>query len=69
MDSVHLSCTVEELGLLNDPRQLSGQKLGEIALDPIEDIPGLCQRIAAVIRENQAEIIGIQEGPPRADQK
>jgi endonuclease/exonuclease/phosphatase family metal-dependent hydrolase len=50
------------------PDSFPGKNLGEIALDPIEDIPGLCERIAAVIRGINAEIIGIQEGPPRIDQ-
>ena len=50
------------------PDSFPGRSLGDIELEPIEDIPALCERIAAVIREMDAEIIGIQEGPPRADQ-
>ncbi|MCI0396068.1 MAG: hypothetical protein L0332_26435 [Chloroflexi bacterium] len=50
------------------PDKFPGKKLGDIKLEPIDDVPGLCQRIAAVIREIDAEIIGIQEGPPRKDQ-
>ena len=68
MDSVHLWRTVEKLVFPTIPDTFPGKKLGDIELDPIEDVPGLCERIAAVIRETNAQIIGIQERPPRADQ-
>ncbi len=42
----------------------AGKKLGGIKLDKIGDVPALCNRIAGVIREIDAKIIGIQEGPP-----
>jgi endonuclease/exonuclease/phosphatase family metal-dependent hydrolase len=45
-----------------------GKYLGDIKLDPIEDVPGLCQRIANTITEVNPDIIGIQEGPPLKEQ-
>ena len=50
------------------PDTFPGKKLGQIELEPIENVPELCTRIAGVIRESGAQIIGIQEGPPRKDQ-
>lgn len=46
------------------PDSFPGKQLGPITLEPIDDIPALCERIAGVIREVGAHIIGIQEGPP-----
>src|SRR5689334_6196799 len=57
-------------GLWNDwqspdiPASFSGKNLGGIHLEPIEDVSGLCKRIAGVIRDLNAQIIGIEEGPP-----
>jgi endonuclease/exonuclease/phosphatase family metal-dependent hydrolase len=45
-----------------------GKQLGQIKLEPIEDIPELCQRIANTINEVNPDIIGIQEGPPLKEQ-
>ena len=45
-----------------------GKQLGVISLEPIADVPALCERLAGTIRDTQADIIGIQEGPPRKDQ-
>lgn len=50
------------------PDTFPGKRLGQINLEPIEDVPALCERIAGVIRDMDAQIIGIQEGPPRKDQ-
>jgi hypothetical protein len=50
------------------PNTFPGKTLGNIRLEPIEDVPGLCTRIAGLIRDMDAQIIGIQEGPPRKDQ-
>lgn len=50
------------------PNSFPGKSLGGIKLAPIDDVPGLCERIAGVIREVGADILGIQEGPPRKDQ-
>ena len=60
-------------GIWNDwdgtiPDSFPGKSLGGIRLEPIDDVPALCQRIAGVIREIEAQVIGIQEGPPRNDQ-
>ncbi|MCE7985212.1 MAG: hypothetical protein DYG89_28910 [Caldilinea sp. CFX5] len=46
------------------PDTFPGKNLGGIHLDPIADVPALCQRIAGVIRDCDAQIIGIEEGPP-----
>lgn len=50
------------------PDSFAGKRLGSIELEPIDDVPGLCKRIAAVIKEIDAKIIAVQEGPPRKDQ-
>lgn len=50
------------------PATFPGKNLGSIRLEPIEDVPRLCQRIAGVIRGTGAQIIGIQEGPPLREQ-
>ena len=50
------------------PDTFPGKHLGPIHLEPIEDVPALCERIAGVIRDMGAQILGIQEGPPRRDQ-
>lgn len=42
----------------------AGKSLGGIKLDKIADVPAVCERIAGVIKEVGAKIIGIQEGPP-----
>jgi endonuclease/exonuclease/phosphatase family metal-dependent hydrolase len=39
-------------------------RTGPIRLAPIKDVPGLCQRIAGVIRQVDPDILGIEEGPP-----
>ncbi len=50
------------------PDSFPGRTLGSIHLDPIDDVPALCERIAGVIRAMDAQIIGIQEGPPLKEQ-
>lgn len=50
------------------PNSFPGKQLGPITLEPIEDIPALCARIAGVMLGIEADIIAIQEGPPRKDQ-
>lgn len=61
-------------GLWNDwaapdiPASFPGKHLGGIKLESIDDVPMLCKRIADVIDEMQADIIGIQEGPPLKEQ-
>lgn len=50
------------------PDSFPGKNLGGIKLDPIEDVPALCERIAGVIKTIGAKIIGIQEGPPLKSQ-
>jgi Endonuclease/Exonuclease/phosphatase family len=50
------------------PNTFPGRRIGDIDLEPIEDVHGLCRRIAAVITDIQPDIIGIVEGPPRKDQ-
>ncbi len=46
------------------PNTFPGRSLGDIKLDPIEDVPALCERLAGVIKDVDADIIGIEEGPP-----
>lgn len=46
------------------PDSFPGKNLGAIRLEPIADVPALCERIAGVINDVDAQIIGIQEGPP-----
>ena len=50
------------------PDTFPGKYFGKIWLEPIEDVPALCERIADVIRDIDAQIIGIQEGPPLQEQ-
>jgi len=50
------------------PDTFAGRRLGSIELDPIEDVPELCNRIAGVVSDIGAKILVIQEGPPRKDQ-
>jgi len=50
------------------PASFPGKNLGPIRLAPIGDVPALCRRIAGVIKDSDAKIICIQEGPPRKDQ-
>lgn len=46
------------------PASFPGRKIGDIELEPIDDVHGLCRRLAGVIQEMGAQIIGIEEGPP-----
>lgn len=46
------------------PVSFPGRKIGDIELEPITDVHGLCRRLAGVIQEMGAQIIGIEEGPP-----
>ena len=46
------------------PDTFPGGNVGGIYLDPIDDVPALCGRIAGVIRDTGAQIVGIEEGPP-----
>jgi endonuclease/exonuclease/phosphatase family metal-dependent hydrolase len=46
------------------PDTFAGRTLGSIRLAPIADVPGLCKRVAGVIKRMRADIIGVQEGPP-----
>jgi endonuclease/exonuclease/phosphatase family metal-dependent hydrolase len=50
------------------PDTFPGGKLGDIDLEPIDDVPALCDRIAGTIRATGAQIIGMQEGPPLKEQ-
>jgi endonuclease/exonuclease/phosphatase family metal-dependent hydrolase len=50
------------------PDTFKGKTLGTMRLDPIADVPGLCQRMAGVIKDMGALIIGIQEAPPLKEQ-
>lgn len=50
------------------PDTFPGKNLGSIKLEPIEDVPALCTRIANVIIGTGAKIIGIEEGPPLREQ-
>lgn len=50
------------------PVDFPGKKIGGIYLEPIVDVPALCNRIAGVIRDIDAKIIGIEEGPPLKEQ-
>jgi hypothetical protein len=49
-------------------QSFAGKYLGPMRLEPIDDIPELCRRIAGTIKDTGGQIIGIQEGPPRQDQ-
>jgi hypothetical protein len=52
----------------NIPQSFPGKKLGGVTLEPIADVPALCERIAGVIREVGAQIISIEETPPLEEQ-
>jgi len=46
------------------PTTFPGKNLGGIKLAPIQDVRGLCKRIAGVIEAVDPDILGIEEGPP-----
>lgn len=50
------------------PPSFPGRNFGGIKLEPIADVPALCERIAGVIRDVGAHIIGIEEAPPLKEQ-
>jgi len=50
------------------PDAFPGKRLGSIRLEAIDDVKALCRRIAAVITGIDADILGIQEGPPFKEQ-
>jgi endonuclease/exonuclease/phosphatase family metal-dependent hydrolase len=50
------------------PPRFNGRTLGDIRLDPIEDVPDLCARVAGVIRRVRPDVLAVQEGPPLAAQ-
>jgi hypothetical protein len=50
------------------PASFPGKRLGEIRLDPIADVHGLCQRIAAGIQAIDPDVLFIEEGPPLQEQ-
>jgi len=50
------------------PSSFPGKSLGSIKLEPIDDVPSLCRRIARVIDGLNPKILGIQEGPYSAKQ-
>lgn len=50
------------------PARFAGRTLGDIRLDPIEDVPALAARIAGVIRRLRPDVLAVQEGPPLAAQ-
>lgn len=50
------------------PAMFPGKKLGDLKLEPIADVPGLLTRLAGVIQDIQADIIGLQEAPPLKEQ-
>lgn len=50
------------------PNSFAGRNLGAITLEPIGNVPELCERIAGTIKDLNAQIIGIQEGPPLKSQ-
>jgi endonuclease/exonuclease/phosphatase family metal-dependent hydrolase len=50
------------------PDRFPGKKLGPIRLEPIENVPALCERIAGLIKAVDAQILVVQEGPPLKDQ-
>ncbi len=50
--------------LVGIPPTFLGRTLGPIELEPVQDVHRLCERIAGTIKAVDAQIIGIQEGPP-----
>lgn len=46
------------------PASFPGGTVGGVKHPPIADIHGMCRRIAGVIRDMNAKIVGIEEGPP-----
>jgi endonuclease/exonuclease/phosphatase family metal-dependent hydrolase len=50
------------------PDTFAGRSLGPINIPSVADVPGLCRRIAGVIKRVNAKVIGIQEGPPLKQQ-
>jgi endonuclease/exonuclease/phosphatase family metal-dependent hydrolase len=50
------------------PNSFKGKSLGGIKLPRINDVPGLCNRIAGMIGQIAPDFLGIVEGPPRKDQ-
>ncbi len=50
------------------PNTFAGRQLGPISLEPIQNVTELCERIAATIRQMEAQIVGLQEGPPLKSQ-
>ena len=46
------------------PRSFPGGKVAGVVHEPIADVHEMCERIAGVIKESGAKIIGYQEGPP-----
>lgn len=50
------------------PDTFAGRQLGSITLEPIQDVRKLCERIAGTIEQMDAQIIGLQEGPPLKSQ-
>jgi endonuclease/exonuclease/phosphatase family metal-dependent hydrolase len=50
------------------PQSFPGKKISGIQLEPIADVPALCERIAGVIQDVGAQIIGIEEAPPLIEQ-
>jgi len=50
------------------PASFPGKTRGGIKLSPIEDVHGLCKRIADGVRAVDPDVLFIQEGPPLQEQ-
>jgi len=50
------------------PNVFPGKSAGGIKLSPIEDVHGLCQRIAAGIQTVDPDVLFVEEGPPLQEQ-
>ena len=50
------------------PDTFAGRRLGNINLEPIEDVQDLCERIGGMILTLDPSILMIQEGPPLKEQ-
>lgn len=50
------------------PDSFPGKSAGGIKLSPINDIPGLCRRIAAGIEAVDPDVLFVEEGPPLEEQ-
>lgn len=50
------------------PERFEGKSMGGIQLSPIDDVHGLCRRIAAGIRQVHPDVLFVQEGPPLEQQ-